>query len=726
MKDMLKRVLALALIGLLSTQLVSPVGMVYAAQASLGRADAVGQSASVSLGSSQGESQGGDASSASAEAPASSQTYDSGEVTAPSSQALSAQAPQQDSGSTDEQTQQHKPVPGADGPTSPTNASTHLDIDSSDLLSPEEIMEAQINPSAGQGRVTFGTLLIFAEQYLGVPYVWGGKDINRDGGFDCSGFVNWVFNHVAGTNINSYLTNAASIYSRYTTPISEANAQPGDIVFFKGTYGRDMNYITHVGIYCGNGIMIDAGDPIGYDRVTDIHNVYGRVASRVYGRMKGVTVEQRGLDLGRFAQLHVSDAVFNGSAATPSVQVFSRVAGTTALRQGVDYDVSFKNNTGVGTGWVTVTGKGRYSGSLTKSFDILNPQDVVANGTYEIASTLGGSPVLDIANGSLGAGARAQLYSRNGTDAQRFVITREGSGFYTIKNAKSGLFLASASASDLRDGVKVTQQAIDWSPRTQWMIKKQGSGYLIASAADSSIVIDVPGASNRAGTGLQVYGRNNSAAQVWSLKLVESAAQTRANLDALARIHASDLADGYYLINTANSSSAVIDTVGGGATNGTRLQLYGINKSAAQIWRVTHDSKGYVTLANVRTGLAFDVSGGSTAPGTRVQLWESNGVWAQKWIAVKSGSHYSLISGLDKNLRLAAAGGKTANGTAIVVNRASGGKTQSLTFRKSDDSVEGLAQGLTAWSGADDAVWTDNGLMSPEWEAGRGGLSAVR
>ena len=726
MKDLLKRVLAMALVGLLGTQLVSPAVMAYAAQASLDRSGAVGQSASISLDSGQGESQGGGASGASADPSASQHPFDSGEIAPQSSQAAGAQAASKDAGATDEQSREHKPVPGADGPTSPTNASTHLDIDSSDLLSPEEIMEAQINPSAGQGRVTFGTLLIFAEQYLGIPYVWGGKDINRDGGFDCSGFVNWVFNHVAGTDINSYLTNAASIYSRYTTPISEANAQPGDIVFFKGTYGRDMNYITHVGIYCGNGIMIDAGDPIGYDRVTDIHNVYGRVASRVYGRMKGVTVEQRGLDLGRFAQLHVSDTVFNGSAAQPSVRVFSRVAGTTELKRGVDYDVSYKNNTGVGTGWVTVTGKGRYSGSLTKSFDILNPQDVVANGTYEIVSSLGGGPVLDIANASLSAGARAQLYTRNGTDAQRFVITREGSGFYTIKNVKSGLFLASSGASDLRDGVKITQQAIDWSPRTQWMIKKQGSGYLIASAADSSIVIDVPGASNRAGTGLQVYSRNNSAAQVWSLKLIESAEQTRANLDALARIHASDLADGYYLINTANSSSAVIDAVGGGAVSGTRLQLYGINKSAAQIWHVTHDSRGYVTIANVRTGLAFDVSGGSTAPGTRVQLWESNGVWAQKWIAAKSGSHYTLISGLDKNLRLAAAGGKTANGTAIVVNRADGSKAQSLTFRKSDDSVAGFAQGLTAGSGSDDTVWTDNGLMSPEWEAGRGGLSAVR
>ena len=43
---------------------------------------------------------------------------------------------------------------------------------------------------------TFADVLVYADQYVGLPYVWGGKDLYRDGGFDCSGFVNWVYNHV--------------------------------------------------------------------------------------------------------------------------------------------------------------------------------------------------------------------------------------------------------------------------------------------------------------------------------------------------------------------------------------------------------------------------------------------------------------------------------------------------------------------------------------------------
>ncbi|MEE0703331.1 MAG: C40 family peptidase [Collinsella sp.] len=179
-------------------------------------------------------------------------------------------------------------MPGADSPSSPINDSTHIDISSEDLLTEDQIAEAQAMLAEGPPRstVTFAQLLLYAEQYIGLPYVWGGKHPS-EGGFDCSGFVSWIFNNVAGTNINSYMTSAAGIYQSYCTPVSEAAACPGDLVFWKGTYGSNKNYITHVGLYCGNGITLNAGDPIGYDPVDAVKNVEGQTAIRVYGRMKG-------------------------------------------------------------------------------------------------------------------------------------------------------------------------------------------------------------------------------------------------------------------------------------------------------------------------------------------------------------------------------------------------------------------------------------------------------
>lgn len=94
------------------------------------------------------------------------------------------------------------------------------------------------------------------QKYLGYPYVWGGSSPATS--FDCSGYVCWVVNH-SGWNIGRL---SAQGICNVCTPISAANAQPGDLVFFKGTY--DTPGVSHCGIYVGNNTMIHCGDPIKY------------------------------------------------------------------------------------------------------------------------------------------------------------------------------------------------------------------------------------------------------------------------------------------------------------------------------------------------------------------------------------------------------------------------------------------------------------------------------
>lgn len=95
-----------------------------------------------------------------------------------------------------------------------------------------------------------------AQKYLGYPYVWGGS--SPETSFDCSGYVCWVVNH-SGWNIGRL---SAQGICNVCAPISVANAQPGDLVFFKGTY--DTPGVSHCGIYVGNNTMIHCGDPIKY------------------------------------------------------------------------------------------------------------------------------------------------------------------------------------------------------------------------------------------------------------------------------------------------------------------------------------------------------------------------------------------------------------------------------------------------------------------------------
>ena len=103
-------------------------------------------------------------------------------------------------------------------------------------------------------------LISFSEQFIGTPYVWGGSS---PGGFDCSGFVSYCVRE-SGYYPSMQRTDAQGIYETYCTPVSASEAQAGDLIFFKGTNSNSPNTITHVGIYCGNGVMLHAGSPINY------------------------------------------------------------------------------------------------------------------------------------------------------------------------------------------------------------------------------------------------------------------------------------------------------------------------------------------------------------------------------------------------------------------------------------------------------------------------------
>ena len=114
-------------------------------------------------------------------------------------------------------------------------------------------------------------LLEEAAKYLGTPYVWGGYSPS---GFDCSGFVSYCLVH-SGVRNTGRLT-AQGLYN-ICTPVSQSEAQPGDLIFFTGTYDAGEP-VTHIGIYVGNGQMIHCGHPVQY---TSINSPYWQ--SHFYG-----------------------------------------------------------------------------------------------------------------------------------------------------------------------------------------------------------------------------------------------------------------------------------------------------------------------------------------------------------------------------------------------------------------------------------------------------------
>lgn len=87
-----------------------------------------------------------------------------------------------------------------------------------------------------------------ALQFVGVPYVWGGSSPS---GFDCSGLVMYAYKQ-----IGIYLPHSSAMMYSYGVYVPQDQLKPGDIVFF-------YNPIHHVGLYIGNGQMVNAtGDHV--------------------------------------------------------------------------------------------------------------------------------------------------------------------------------------------------------------------------------------------------------------------------------------------------------------------------------------------------------------------------------------------------------------------------------------------------------------------------------
>ena len=118
----------------------------------------------------------------------------------------------------------------------------------------------------------FANMIREAEKYLGYPYVWGGSSPSTS--FDCSGFVSWVLTNSGVCNTGRL--GAQGLYN-ISTPVS--SPQPGDLVFFVGTY--DTPGVSHVGIYVGNSMMIHCGDPISY---SNLNSSYWQAHFYAYAR----------------------------------------------------------------------------------------------------------------------------------------------------------------------------------------------------------------------------------------------------------------------------------------------------------------------------------------------------------------------------------------------------------------------------------------------------------
>jgi cell wall-associated NlpC family hydrolase len=117
----------------------------------------------------------------------------------------------------------------------------------------------QVNSSSEAGQLTS-----YARSLIGTPYKYGGYSPKT--GFDCSGFVDYVFRYAAHIS----LPHNAQRISRRGLPVKSSHLRAGDLVF----YDTNRHAFSHVGIYIGDGRFIHAPSSGGRVRMENMHEAY--------------------------------------------------------------------------------------------------------------------------------------------------------------------------------------------------------------------------------------------------------------------------------------------------------------------------------------------------------------------------------------------------------------------------------------------------------------------
>lgn len=114
---------------------------------------------------------------------------------------------------------------------------------------------------------TANDVLFRAIALVGTPYRWGGN--TPDGGFDCSGLVDYIYRNAAGLQLPHNSREMSQLTGMQVRRMTELMS--GDLVFFDGSGG-----ISHVGVYVGKGRFVHAPNSGGTVRLDDIDGPYWR------------------------------------------------------------------------------------------------------------------------------------------------------------------------------------------------------------------------------------------------------------------------------------------------------------------------------------------------------------------------------------------------------------------------------------------------------------------
>lgn len=147
-------------------------------------------------------------------------------------------------------------------------------------------------------------------------------------------------------------------------------------------------------------------------------------------------------------------------------------------------------------------------------------QGVVADGLYIVHPAKNTNFAIDVAGGSLAAGANVQLYTNNGTSAQQWRVTHDASGYIKLQNPASQKFL-DVQWGESPPGTNVFQYTANNTAAQKWIATLNGDGsILLTSSINTHRVLDISNGQFKNETNIKIWSPNGSSAQAWTFERI--------------------------------------------------------------------------------------------------------------------------------------------------------------------------------------------------------------
>ena len=292
------------------------------------------------------------------------------------------------------------------------------------------------------------------------------------------------------------------------------------------------------------------------------------------------------------------------------------------------------------------------------------------DGEYYIESVLNGL-YLNVEDGASTDGTNINLWSYNGSHAQKFKLVSDGTGYYYILTASSDY----ASCIDVYNGLSTDGTNIEewtyWGGDMQkFEIVEVSSGkYAIKTKVSSSAsCLDVYGMASDDGTNICEWTYWGGDGQLWYL--ISAAGTHSTTTSSTSDTTGSSVSglDGVYYIQS-KLSGMFLNVDDGSATDGTNISQYDYNGSHAQKFKLVSDGYGYYYILTASSDYTscIDVTNGSADNGTNIEEWTYWGGDMQKFeiVEVSTGCYAFLTKASDGASALDVYGNSTESGANI-------------------------------------------------------------